>query len=530
MGWLDKYEKAQTGKRSYKEIPPEKAKDNIPTFTPKPLIQLTPEQIEERRRQAILEQTGTISPIEEQSGFSKFWDILADPFTAAELYTKQGYVPDHFRKAVKAGHLKPNAFEIAGDFINPFDAVRVAADAPASFAQGDIGMGALELLSAAPLIGEAATVAKTKKHFIKKATKEDVYKALDEKPVKQEFIDKTRQEIRDEIDHVQGRVDMFDEELTRARRAHPPGADDGGLTQFSLRERHPDNYFDLMRMRKREQDYLKKIEGQLDDVEGVARSRIKEKMVYDPRYFDAVRQKLIGKHYSDYIPEMPDMRGVKRTFNEAGELIKSPKKFIYSHQDQLPGDSWSHSFFDLTPRQAVKKMDDVYENIPAGGQFREASLSSDSFPLAMSKGADAFKNKEIDVIFTGRYNKLNTYGKKGESVGWGSFSGVSDDVAQTVVDKFLAKKYGKLRQYYGKQIPKIKVKDGEILVPDFVFQKKGGGWKKELKRNKYTIDLAKKMGGAGVLGTGSVYGGTKAVQSLLTDEEDPDVANNTSNE
>jgi hypothetical protein len=81
----------------------------------------------------------------------------------------------------------------------------------------------------------------------------------------------------------------------------------------------------------------------------------------------------------------------------------------------LPKDSRSHNLFrnGATRDDSQRLLNDIkswIDDLPPGGKFEERSLSSDSYPIVLSRGLRAKKNKEAKVVFTNSYNRLNYAG------------------------------------------------------------------------------------------------------------------------
>jgi hypothetical protein len=184
-GWLNQYDVAQEGE----ELPSVRSlindttnrknqskgkevktvqKDNAKTITPKLGKQLTPEQIEQRRVQQLIDKQGTIRASTPQSTSSRLKEIALNPLTAFGYAARNENLPENFSRGER------NSLDMATDIINPAFYLNQANEAGnnvgssvSNIAQGnlpaayrDIKNAGMNTLNALPLVTEYKTIGK----------------------------------------------------------------------------------------------------------------------------------------------------------------------------------------------------------------------------------------------------------------------------------------------------------------------------------------------------------------------------------
>lgn len=177
-----------------------------------------------------------------------------------------------------------------------------------------------------------------------------------------------------------------------------------------------------------------------------------------------------------------------REAKQTGSL--NPKSIFYNLQKELPGDSWHHAFFSMTPKEVSEKVNGIIGSIPKGKQFRESSLSTDSFRLLTPQMGKM--TKDYDIIATGKFNKLNDYGRKGNELR--ALHG--EEKGNKEVIDLLSAYTNRLSNNLGKKIPSPKIINNQVYIPEIIAQKKGGSLTTHLARNK---PLIKAIGAAGAV-------------------------------
>lgn len=159
----------------------------------------------------------------------------------------------------------------------------------------------------------------------------------------------------------------------------------------------------------------------------------------------------------------------------------NPKAVFYRMQDRAPLDRWRNSITEANPRTALAKANKLFRDIPAGGQFRETSLSSDSYPLLT---ALARKNRNgWNIIPDNSFNALNDLGNKETGL---IFKLGETKGAEEVLD-IVTKATKKLIADTGQKIPLPKMINNRVHVPNLIMQRKGTSIGKEAQRNKKVI-------------------------------------------
>ena len=88
-------------------------KDNTPNFKPQVGKQLTPQQIEQRRVQALIDKQGTIRKYVPQSKASRVKEVALNPLTAFGYAARNESLPENFSSGER------NVLDMATDVINP---------------------------------------------------------------------------------------------------------------------------------------------------------------------------------------------------------------------------------------------------------------------------------------------------------------------------------------------------------------------------------------------------------------------------
>jgi hypothetical protein len=143
-------------------------KDNTKTITPKLGKQLTPEQIEQRRVQQLIDKQGTITASTPQSTSSRLKEIALNPLTAFGYAARNENLPENFSRGER------NTLDMATDIINPAFYINQANNAGnninssvSNIIQGnlpsayrDIKNAGMNIVNALPLISEYEALGK----------------------------------------------------------------------------------------------------------------------------------------------------------------------------------------------------------------------------------------------------------------------------------------------------------------------------------------------------------------------------------